>query len=477
MRADKPASYSWLIPLVAAAGAISVVAAGAVSVAAWMATGPALTLTERVPGTDLVTGHIASRPSTGLREAILTTSDGVPADIEGDWPGFRGPLRDNVSRDEEMFMLARWPDDGPKRLWSIDVGEGYAGAAVLAGRVYLLDYDQKNYADAIRCLSLADGKEIWRYSYPVWIKRNHGMSRTVPAVTKDYLVTLGPKAHVKCLDPKTGSLRWKLDLVKDFGTEVPPWYAAQCPLIDNGLAIIAPAGPDVLMIAVDCDTGKVKWKTPNDLGWAMTHSSIMPMEFAGRRMYLYSASKGVVAVSADDGRILWHTSEWRIRIANIPSPVPVGEGKIFLSGGYNAGSMMLQLKADGDKITAKPLFRLKAGVFGATQHSPIFYEGYLYGVRPNGELVCLDLSGQVIWTSGSSNRFGRGPYLIALGLIYVMNHDGLLTLARASPSGYEQLAQAQVLPGNVAEGPMAIAAGRLIVRDLKHMVCLDVAER
>ncbi len=491
MTADKPTISNWLIPLVVAA-------AGAVSVAAWIATDPSLTLTERVPGTDRAADHLTSQPTTGLREAILTTSDGVPADIEGNWSSFRGPARDNVNSDDnEPFLLARWPAAGPKPLWAIEVGEGYAGAAVLAGRVYLLDYDRKNQADAIRCLSLADGKEIWRYSYPVRVKRNHGMSRTVPAVTKDHVVTLGPKGHVKCLDAKTGLLRWQLHLPKEFGTKIPPWYAGQCPLIDKvthkdtdkvtdkdtdndvdeNLAIIAPAGTDVLMMAVDCATGKIKWKTPNDLGWDMTHSSIMPMEFAGKRMYLYSASKGIVGVSADDGRILWHSRDWRIRIANIASPVPVGKGRIFLSGGYNVGSMMLQLKAEGDEITAKPLFRLKASVFGSTEHTPIFYEGYIYGVRPNGELVCLDLHGKVIWTSGPNNRFGRGPFLISQGLIYVMNHDGLMSLARAAPSGYEQLAQAQVLHGSVAEGPMAMADGRLIVRDSTQMICLDVAER
>ena len=74
------------------------------------------------------------------------------------------------------------------------------------------------------------GKEIWRFSYPVAVKRNHGMSRTVPAVTDKYLVALGPKCHVSCLDPTTGKAYWLIDLVRQFGATVPPWYAGQCPL-------------------------------------------------------------------------------------------------------------------------------------------------------------------------------------------------------------------------------------------------------
>ena len=82
-----------------------------------------------------------------------------------------------------MSLARAWQPSEPRELWAIDVGEGYAGAAVLNGRVYLMDYDRDKKQDALRCLSLADGREIWRYAYPVPVKRNHGMSRTVPAVT------------------------------------------------------------------------------------------------------------------------------------------------------------------------------------------------------------------------------------------------------------------------------------------------------
>ncbi|MHC4907904.1 MAG: outer membrane protein assembly factor BamB family protein, partial [Planctomycetota bacterium] len=103
------------------------------------------------------------------------------------------------------------------------------------------------------------------------------MSRTVPAVNEKYIVTIGPKCHVTCLDRVTGEFKWMIDLVAEYGTTEPLWYAGQCPLIVDGKAIVAPAGPDVLMMAVDCETGEVVWKTPNPGGWKMTHCSIIPM--------------------------------------------------------------------------------------------------------------------------------------------------------------------------------------------------------
>ena len=446
---------------------------------------------ERIPDTITTGAELLSQSVSPVSLGRLVTSDGVPAALPGVWPRFRGEKFDGIS-DEKITLAKKWSEGEPKVLWGIDVGEGYAGAAILNGRVHLLDYDANEQvgdtsqigADALRCLSLADGKEIWRYSYPIKIKRNHGMSRTVPAVTDRYVVALGPMCHVICLDSTTGELHWALDLVRDFKTEVPPWYAGQCPLIDGEKAILAPGG-DALMIAVDCKTGDIIWTTPNPRNWSMTHSSIIPMEFKGRRMYVYCGSRGVVGVSADDGSILWETTEWKISIATVPSPLIIGEGlpsnevkgRIFLSGGYNSGSMMLQLKENEGKLIAEPLFRLKPEVFGSTQQTPILFNDYIYGVKPDGQLVCLNLDGELIWASSTSSRFGLGPYMIANGMIYVMNDSGLLTLIEATSVGYKQLAQSQVLNGHDSWGPMAIAGGRLIARNMTRMVCLDIRGR
>ena len=86
---------------------------------------------------------------------------------------------------------------------------------------------------------------------------------------------------------------------------------------------------------------------------------------------------------------------------------------------------MLQLEEQGGKIAAKTLFRLEPSRFGSTQHTPIFFDGHLYGVREKDkQLVCLDLDGNEVWSSGSQHRFGLGPYLIADGLIFVLNDYG-----------------------------------------------------
>ncbi len=429
----------------------------------------------RVPGTDAAPGGEAGGGNPVLAGKVIP-GDGKPAELPGAWPQFRGPNRDaiaanppNISRDWKTFP--------PREVWSLDVGEGYAGVAIRDGRVYLLDYDRDAKQSALRCLSLADGREIWRYTYPLTIKRNHGMTRTIPVVTDKLVVALDSKCNVLCVDAANGELKWSISLVREFGASVPEWYAGQCPLVDGDKVILAPGGKDALLLAVELATGKPLWRTLNPHGWKMTHSSITPMDFAGHRFFLYCANKGVVGVDAKDGSLLFETVDWKISLATVPSPLPLPDGRIFFTGGYNAGSLMLELHEETGRIVPKSLFRLPAEVFGATQHTPIFRDNHIYGTRADGRFVCLGLDGKVAWASGPGENFGLGSFILAGDSILAMNDSGKLNLIEATPARFNLPGQTQVLQGRESWAPMALAGSRLIVRDLTHLVCLDVGNK
>ena len=183
----------------------------------WYWHGPRQPLALRVPGTDQAPGSEVGTISNAVLAGKLIRSDGQPANLPGGWPQFRGPNHDGIAHGSPS-LCRNWAVGGPRELWTLDVGDGYAGAAVLNGRAYLMDYDREKKQDALRCLSLDNGLEIWRYAYPVNVKRNHGMSRTVPAVTEKIVVAIGPKCHVVCLDSRSGELRWGIDLVRQCGT-------------------------------------------------------------------------------------------------------------------------------------------------------------------------------------------------------------------------------------------------------------------
>ena len=449
--------------------------AGLLLLGLWIGTSSRSTLDARSPGLD---NTPQPQQQTDERPTIAgqpIAGPGQPADISGVWPAFRGSNRDGIC-DDGTILARSWPPEGPPLLWQIDVEEGYAGPAIRDGRVYLLDYDDESKADTMRCLSLADGREIWRNSYPVLITPNHGITRTVPAVVGDCVLSIGPRCHVACWDAESGECRWLVDMVRDFGTEERQWYTGQCPLVDGDHLILAPCGPEVLMVAMDYKTGKVVWQTPNPRGWKMTHSSVMTTEFAGRKMYVYCGTGGTAGVSAEDGKLLWDDTSWVERFATSPSPLPLPDGRIFLCSGYDiTGSMMLQLNETDGALAVETAFTLKRKSFNSEQHTPIFYNGHLYGVRKvRGKMLCMDLEGNELWNSGDL-KFGHGPYMIADGMLLALADDGLLVAMEATPEECRPLAQFQAFEGGVeAWGLMAIATGHLIVRDLRRMACLDL---
>jgi len=363
----------------------------------------------------------------------------------------------------------------------VDLGEGHAGPAVARGRVYLLDYDEVEKADALRCFSLGTGEEIWRRSYRVHVKRNHGMSRTVPALHGRFVVTLGPKCHVLCADALTGDFLWGIDLVAEFGASVPLWYTGQCPLLDGNTAVLAPGGT-ALLVGVDASSGRVLWKTPNPRKWKMSHSSVMPMTLCGRRVFVYAALGGIVGVGADGeerGRILFESVAWAPSVM-APSPVALGDDRILITAGYGSGSAILKLFERAGALVLEEEARIDKSVFACEQHTPILFEGQLFTVLPNDagparrQLRCADRSGKPLWASGKADRFGLGPFLVADGKILVLDDRGFLTMARARADAFEPLARARVLIGRDAWAPMALVRGFLLARDSKRMVCLDL---
>lgn len=407
----------------------------------------------------------------------------VTSGLAGKWTHFRGADYDNINK-ENIKLIDKWGKEGPRITWKVDLGEGHAAPVVFNGKVYLLDYIEAKKSDALRCFSLETGKELWRRSYKVHIKRNHGMSRTIPAINEKYIVTIGPRCQVMCANPQTGELLWGLDLVKEYKTEVPFWYTGQCPFIENDIAIIAPGGTS-LLIGIDCATGKVVWKTPNPDNWKMSHSSVMPMVFGGKKMYVYAAVGGICGVSADGddrGQILWKTTEFAPSVV-APSPLILDNGKILITAGYGAGSMLFQLVKNGESFNVKVLqkYRPLEGL-ASEQQTPIFMGGYIFSIQPKdaggsrNQFICCkaDDCKKILWTSGKTDRFGLGPYTVADGKFFILNDDGTLTIAKATTSGWVLMDKANIIEGQDSWGPIAIADGRLLMRTSKQMVCIDV---
>ena len=209
----------------------------------------------------------------------------------------------------------------------------------------------------------------------------------------------------------------------------------------------------------------------------------MVMDIHGKRTYVYCALGAIVGISAEEndrGTLLWSTTAFDATVI-APSPVYLGNGKIFATAGYGAGSIYFVVSREADSFFTETIYRTrpKEG-FACEQQTPLVFENHILGILPKdsgplkNQFVCYDPDVGVIWSSGETDRFGLGPYLIADGKILILNDDGILTLIRASTESYEILTRIKILNGVDAWAPMALVDGKLIARDSTTLVCVDL---
>jgi outer membrane protein assembly factor BamB len=410
------------------------------------------------------------------RLVVLIVSSVLPAVAVGeDWPQFRGAQRDDISR--ETGLLRKWPDGGPTVLWTTEVCQGYAAAAICGGRVYFEDYGRDAKEWYLRCLNLADGRELWRFSESKTIRANHGITRTAPAVDGRYVFALDPKCVFHCLDAPTGKELWRKSFVNDYQAQIPPWNNGQNPLIEPDRVILGVGGEAALMVALDKATGSEIWRTPNPNRWPLSHCSVMPAEIAGVKQYLWCTLFGPIGVRAADGKLLWHHDR-KFNVAIAPSPLALPGDRVFMTSGYDAGSVMFRVKKDDSGFSTETIFDWPSTRWNSEVHTPVVFQDHMFAVgkEKRGLLTCLDLDGNIVWTSAGKAEFDLGSYLLADGgLLFILEgKTGMLRLVELNTQEYRELDHAQVLGGDNVWGPMALADGKLVLRDMTKMVCIEV---
>jgi hypothetical protein len=420
----------------------------------------------------------------GLIALLVTVS--VAYAVAADWPGYLGPRRDGTSA--ETGLLRTWPKEGPKVLWTVPVGIGYGGPVVVGGKVYLLDRDDI-VGDKLRCLDFATGKELWSFTYDAPGKFDHPGSRTTPTVDGDNVYVSGPLGDLYCISTSTHKPVWNKNVWKELGGgQLPRWALTQNPLIYRNLVIVAAQTSQASVVAYDKLTGELKWKSPVLSGSAGYVSPSLVKVGGDDHLVMIMSSKGfgrsagggsVAGLDPLSGTVLWTYGNWQCGIP-VPHAVDAGEGRVLITGGYSAGAAMIKVqKAADGTYSVTELF--KNVNFGAHTQPPILYKDHFYAQYTINErsdgLVCMTLDGQIKWKTGDDPSFNKGGAVLADGLLLSVDGNKLLYLIEPDPSGFKPLASAELLEPGENWAPIALADGKLLIRDQKNLKCLAVAQQ
>ncbi len=418
--------------------------------------------------------------------AFLVTVSGFTA--LDDWPQFQGLRRDATSG--ETGLRRSFPEDGPPVLWTLEVAEGYGGAAIRGQEVFLLDRDGDD-GDVLRCVDLGTGEELWSTGYAARGRLDFPGSRGVPCVTEDRVYTIGGFGHVTCIDRETKEAVWQVAIGERYRTAPPHWGWAQSPLLFEDLVIVAVLSGEVGLAAFGVDDGEEVWRT-TALGTSHSTPALVELLDTPQVVFVSTVAGEHGGVSSFDprtGELLWRTGSYANPIP-VPPPIAIDDARLFVTGGYKAGSCMLELAKGEDGFTVRELFEIRRG---SQVHLPILVGEHLYFLanenendsrrkRVEGGLACIDLAGSEKWRTGDAPYLGRGGMIAADGMLIIQDgYVGTLYLVEPDPEGFRVLARWDTFGQREYQdermwAPLALSGGLLLVRSQHEMKCLDLRQ-
>jgi outer membrane protein assembly factor BamB len=442
----------------------------------------------------VVTSQIAgSEPITLAAPAVQHASGD-----SRDWPGFLGPERNGKS--DERGLPATWPVSGPPIVWQKPIGTGYAAPAIAGGRLF--HFARFGNADRLTCIDAQTGAELWTCEHPTEyediFQYNNG-PRATPIVDGERVYTYSAEGILQCVRVADGQPLWRVDTMRDFQVVKNFFGVGSTPLVWRDVLIVNVGGsppdspPDVYsasgnvrsagsaIVAFDKLTGKVRWKTGDDLA---SYASPVAATIGGRDVIFMFARGGLMAIDPAKAETIT-TFPWRARLlesVNASTPIVRGN-EVFISETYQPGSALVRFTGSAFEEIWSDRNRRRDRAMALHWNTPIEHEGYLYGSSgyhsPEAELRCVEWkTGKVMW---SEPDMGRASLLLVENTLVCLSEDGTLRLIRATPEPYTELAEwileaddGTPLLSYPAWAAPALARGLLYVQGADRLVCLKL---
>ncbi|MBS0264275.1 MAG: PQQ-like beta-propeller repeat protein [Planctomycetes bacterium] len=457
----------------------------------------------------------------------------APAAAAGeDWPEFLGTRQSGISG--ETGLLKKWPEEGPKVLWKLKLGEGYAAPSVRGNRLVVfhrpLQGRSSGDKEVVECLAADTGKRLWIKDTPSNYEDPYGYNggpRCAPLLTADRCYTFGAEGRLVCWNLADGEKIWERHTGQEF--QVPPAFfgVGAAPILEGQRLIVMVGGhPNAGVVAFDPATGKTLWQNvgpeafppppvriQRDRPPAKLASYATPLAATihGKRHVLCFMRPGLVSLDPETGEVnfsYWFRSPLHDSV-NAARPVVVDD-KIFLSAAYETGAAVLKVRADGKSYDV-----VWSDVDAMQTHwsTAIHDRGFVYGFSGRHEVGssfrCIELlTGKLKWQTNEPfsddvpdpkdgrgrtqpKYYGRGSAVLADGKFIVLGERGVLALVDADAEKFHEISRVQFPEaGYPSWAAPVLSRKRLylsVAREMQdafgryaheyHLLCLDLADR
>ena len=386
------------------------------------------------------------------------------------WAQWGGPNRDFLAKPVQLSTT--WPEGGPNRLWSQELGDGNSAISVDERTLYTM-YRQGNN-EVVVALDATDGTRRWEYIYRASFWRDFAANyspgpHSTPLVVKNHVYTVGVRGKINCLIKQTGKKVWSHDLWKEYGAKPPHRGYASSPVAYKHMLILPVGGPGHGVMAFNLHDGKVVW-TSQDFPNAFSSPIIINVD--GQDQLVVFVKDLVAGLEPNTGEILWqhpHRTEYGI---NVSTPVWGKDNLLFVSSAYDSGSRGLRLShKDGKTSIQEQWFNRKMQIHHGTavRIDDIIYSSI--GDFGPAFLTAVDAkTGQIVLRQ---RGFAKAN-LVAVGReLILLDEDGELAIVIPTPDQFEILVRAQIFSTRSWTVPTLVGT-TLYARDRKEILALDL---
>jgi len=387
---------------------------------------------------------------------VLLLADSASAQ----WPQWGG--KDRNFHSSATGLAEEWPEAGPRKIWERPLGAGYS--SIVADRGLLFTMYRSGDDEVVVALDAETGATEWEHKY----RPSSGgeAPNSTPTIEGDRLYTLGVSGMLCALDKNSGKLAWSHDLVKEYQAKRPQYGFSTSPLAYGGSLILPVGGAGYGVAAFALEDGKLLW---HEQDLEEVYASPILIDVEGEVQVAVLAAGRLVGLSPENGELLW--SEPIEGEQNLATPVWCSDNLLCVTAG-TSGSVGLRFsKADGktrverawkndEQISQTTVVRVGEFFYGCTGHDPFFVT------------AIHAKTGEVAWQEVG---LSMANLLAADGKILLLDAEGVLALATASPEACEVISKVNMLKPQAFTAP-TLADKNLYLRDLEKIIAIDLGK-
>lgn len=406
-----------------------------------------------------------------------------------DWPHWRGPEMNGMSREKDI--VGTWSLEGENLLWRKPEFGTRSTPIVMNGKLYELcrhNPESTKEGEKVVCLDAATGELLWENAFNVFLtdapSDRVGWSCVVGDPETGNVFALGLCDYFQALDGKTGKTLWVHSMSEEYGMIHTYGGRTNMPMVFEDLVIISGvmtgwgeyAVPAHRFIAFDKSNGQAVWISstrlrPKDT----TYSSPVLATFNGQRAIVFGSGDGsVYAIQPRTGKVIW-TYDASVKGINT-TPLVVGN-TVYCGNGeenfsdhrVNGALFAIDGTGTGNVTKTKELWSLPAKA--VARAAPILVDDRLYAIDEAAMMWIVNpADGKEI----GRQRLGRSMFaspIYADGKIFVSEVNSQFYTLEPTEKGVKVVNRVR-FDDEMLQGSPIVSHGRLYVPTNGALYCI-----